>query len=192
MQNDISLFLKAMKFSAEKHRDQRRKDEQASPYINHPIEVANVLWTVGNVYDVTTIVAALLHDTIEDTNTTHEEIRINFGEDVLDLVLEVSDDKSLPKQERKLRQITEASFLSCRAKLLKLADKICNISDVINFPPRNWSWQRRVDYLDWADSVIAGLRGVNLKLEMHFDEVLAGAQKKMAREKNSAAQRGYR
>ncbi|MGV8056978.1 MAG: HD domain-containing protein [Smithellaceae bacterium] len=183
----MSLFLKAMKFSAEKHRDQRRKDEQASPYINHPIEVANILWTIGDVYDVTTIIGALLHDTIEDTNTTHEEIRINFGEDVLALVLEVSDDKNLPKQERKLKQIEKASFLSFRARQLKLADKICNISDIANFPPRNWSWKRRVDYLEWANSVIAGLRGVNVKLEMYFDEVLDNAQKKLAREKDSAA-----
>lgn len=185
MQNDLSVFLKAMKFSAEKHRNQRRKDEQESPYINHPIEVANVLWTVGDVYDVTTIVGALLHDTIEDTNTTPEEILNNFGKDVLALVLEVSDDNSLPKKERKIKQIKKASFLSFRAKQLKLADKICNITDIANSPPQNWSWQRRVDYLEWADSVIAGLRGVNAKLETYFDETLTEAQKKLALEKDS-------
>jgi len=185
LQNDISLFLKAMTFSAEKHRHQRRKDEQASPYINHPIEVANVLWSIGSVYDVITIVAALLHDTIEDTNTTHEEIRINFGEEVLSLVLEVSDDKTLPKQVRKLNQINKASSLSYRAKQLKLADKICNISDIAYFPPRNWPWQRRSDYLEWAASVIDGLRGVNSAMEAHFDEVLASAREKLAREKYS-------
>jgi (p)ppGpp synthase/HD superfamily hydrolase len=184
--NDISLFLKAMQFSAEKHRHQRRKDERASPYINHPIEVANVLWTVGEIYDITTIVGALIHDTIEDTNTTPEEIRLNFGEDILALILEVTDDKRLAKQERKLKQIEKAPRISDRAKLLKLADKICNISDIANFPPRNWSCQRRVDYLAWADAVIAGLRGVNVKLEIYFDEVLADAQKKLAQEKDSA------
>lgn len=186
MQNDISFFLKAMKFSAEKHRNQRRKDEQASPYINHPIEVANVLWTIGDVYDVTTIVAALLHDTIEDTNTTREEILNNFGEDVLTLVLEVSDDKNLPKQERKAGQIAKAPSLSSMAKQLKLADKICNISDIANFPPHNWSWQRRVDYLEWANAVVSGLRGVNTKLEKYFDETLAEARKKLALEKDSS------
>jgi GTP diphosphokinase / guanosine-3',5'-bis(diphosphate) 3'-diphosphatase len=186
LHNDLAVFLKAMKFSAEKHRDQRRKDEQESPYINHPIEVANVLWTVGEVYDVTTIVGALLHDTIEDTNTTPEEVLNNFGEDVLALVLEVSDDKSLSKQERKLKQIEKASSLSFRAKLLKLADKICNVSDIANFPPRNWPWQRRVDYLKWADSVIAGLRGVNARLEIFFDETLAEAYRKLEQEKKLA------
>jgi guanosine-3',5'-bis(diphosphate) 3'-pyrophosphohydrolase len=184
LQNGLSLFLKAMKFSAEKHRHQRRKDENASPYINHPIEVANVLWTIGDVYDVTTIVGAILHDTIEDTNTTHKEIIANFGEEVLALVLEVSDDKSLSKQERKLHQIKGAPFLSGRAKQLKLADKICNISDVANFPPLKWSWQRRIDYLEWAKAVVDGLRGANLKLEKYFDEVLIEARKKLALEKD--------
>ncbi|MEQ8162298.1 MAG: HD domain-containing protein [Smithellaceae bacterium] len=189
MQNDLSVFLKAMKFSAEKHRNQRRKDVQESPYINHPIEVANVLWTIGDVYDVSTIVAALLHDTIEDTNATREEILTNFGEEVLDLVLEVSDDKSLPKQERKARQITKAPSLSWKAKQLKLADKICNISDIVNLPPHNWSWQRRVDYLEWAAAVVAGLRGVNAKLEKYFDETLAEARKKLALEKDFPAEK---
>lgn len=180
--NDISLFLKALKFSAEKHRGQRRKDEQASPYINHPIEVANVLWNIGEVYDVTTIIGALLHDTLEDTDTTPEEIHINFGQEVLALVLEVSDDKSLPKKERKLKQIEKAPFLSFRAKQLKLADKICNINDIANFPPVNWSWQRKNEYLEWANSVVAGLRGTNTRLEKYFDETLAFAQKKLGPE----------
>ena len=100
MNNDFTLFFKALSFAAAKHRHQRRKDEKASPYINHPIEVANMLWTVGSVRDISTLVAAILHDTIEDTDTTPQEIRDNFGDDVLGLVLEVSDDKNLPKQER--------------------------------------------------------------------------------------------
>ncbi len=186
LHKDISLFLQALNFSAEKHRHHRRKDERASPYINHPIEVANVLWTIGKIYDITTIVGALLHDTIEDTNTSPEEIRLNFGDDILALILEVTDDKSLPKQERKVRQIEKSPLLSDRAKLLKLSDKICNINDIANFPPRNWSCQRRVEYLAWADSVIAGLRGVNANLEIYFDESLAAAQKKLALEKDSA------
>lgn len=186
MYNDISLFLKALKFSAEKHRSQRRKDEQASPYINHPIEVVNVLWNVGEVYDAITLVGALLHDTLEDTQTTPEEISINFGQDVLTLVLEVSDDKSLPKQERKLKQIEKTPSLSFRARQLKLADKICNIRDIAKFPPMNWSWQRKFDYLEWANSVIAGLRGTNINLEKYFDETLNFAHKNLTLEKSSA------
>jgi (p)ppGpp synthase/HD superfamily hydrolase len=113
-------------------------------------------------------------------------LRIHFGEDVLALVLEVSDDKNLPKPERKRRQIEKAPFLSSRARLLKLADKICNIHDITYFPPHNWSWQRKFEYLEWAASVIAGLRGVNKNLEIHFDEIMAAAQKKLAWEKDSA------
>lgn len=177
-----------MKFSAERHRNQRRKDEQASPYINHPSEVANILWSIGDIYDSTTIIAALLHDTIEDTTTTHEEIRDNFGEDVLSLVLEVSDDKSLSKQERKLKQIEKASSLSLRAKQLKLADKICNVSDIANLPPHGWSWQRRLDYLEWASAVVDGLRGVNTQLELYFDETLADARKKLEQVKNQKSE----
>lgn len=185
MQKDLSLFLQAVKFSADRHRDQRRKDLPASPYINHPIEVADVLWTIGGVDDIVTIVGALLHDTIEDTDTGPEEIRTNFGEEILALVLEVSDDKRLPKEERKFKQIKTAPFLSTRAKQLKLADKSCNINDIVNRPPRNWSWQRRLEYLEWAACVAAGLRGTNVKLEAYFDEVLAAAHVKIAAEKNN-------
>jgi guanosine-3',5'-bis(diphosphate) 3'-pyrophosphohydrolase len=177
------LFLKALKFSAEKHSGQYRKGEQASPYINHPIEVVNILWNIGEVDDVLTLVGALLHDTIEDTNATREEINVNFGKEVLALVLEVSDDKTLPKQERKLKQIEKARSLSFRAKQIKLADKICNVSDIANSPPMNWTWQRKVEYLNWANNVVARLRGTNIKLEKYFEEILFFAEKKLGQEK---------
>ncbi len=182
MKNDLTLFLKALNFSAVKHRHQRRKDSAASPYINHPIEVANILWTIGEVYDETSIIAAILHDTIEDTDTTPEEIRLQFGDEVLGLVLEVSDDKNLSKQERKQNQILHSSSLSQRAKQIKLADKICNVHDIAFAPPNNWQLQRRIDYLQWAQAVIEGLRGVNEQLETFFDGTLAKAQKKLAEE----------
>jgi GTP diphosphokinase / guanosine-3',5'-bis(diphosphate) 3'-diphosphatase len=172
-----------LKFSAEKHRGQFRKDEQATPYINHPIEVVNVLWNVGEVDDVVTLIGALLHDTLEDTKATPEEIRINFGEETLNLILEVSDDKALPKAERKLRQVKNAPHLSLRAKELKLADKICNVSDIANFPPKDWTWQRKVEYLNWAHNVVVRLRGTNIQLERYFDEILFFAEKKLGREK---------
>ena len=182
MKNDLTLFLKALNFSAGKHRHQRRKDQKASPYINHPIEVAHILWTVGDVCDMPTIVAAILHDTLEDTDTTADEIRINFGDDVLGLVLEVSDDKSLPKQERKQKQISHSPHLSDRAKLLKLADKICNVRDIAFSPPDSWPLTRRMEYLQWAEAVIDGLRGASEQLETYFDETLAEARKKLAAE----------
>lgn len=185
MKNDLTLFLKALNFSAGKHRHQRRKDSAASPYINHPIEVANILWTVGGVYDEAVIIAAILHDTIEDTDTSPEEIRSHFGDDVLKLVLEVSDDKHLPKEERKQNQIIHSPCLSRRAKQIKLADKICNVRDIAFAPPDNWPLPRRIDYLQWAQAVIDGLRGVNEQLEKLFDDTLAGARKKLDEEHDS-------
>lgn len=180
MKDDLALFLKALNFSARKHRHQRRKDTAASPFINHPIEVANILWTIGEVYDITTIIAAILHDTIEDTDTTPEEIRLNFGDEVLSLVLEVSDDKNLPKQKRKQNQIVHSPHLSQRAKQIKLADKISNVHDIAFAPPDHWAMQRRIGYLHWAQDVINGLRGTNEQLEKCFDSILAQDRQKLS------------
>lgn len=173
--DDITLVLTALKFASLKHRDQRRKSGDV-PYINHPIEVADLLWHVGGVRDTVTIVGALLHDTLEDTNTTPEEIFNLFGEQVLTLVEAVTDDESLPKYERKRLQIEKAPYKSLRAKQLKLADKICNVYDIAHSPPDNWSLKRCQEYLDWSEQVVAGLRGVNSALEAHYDVVLAGAR----------------
>ncbi len=171
--NDVHLLLKAARFSAEKHRDQRRKDSHASPYINHPLQVAETLASVGGVEDVSLLVAALLHDTVEDTGTRPEEIEAEFGAEVLFLVMEVTDDKSLPKPERKRLQVEHAPHKSHRAKLLKLADKICNVNDILNTPPADWSLQRRREYLLWTEQVVAGLRGASPRLERRYDELLA-------------------
>jgi len=170
--DDITLLLAALKFAAKKHRDQRRKDQGATPYINHPIQVAETLWFQGNVRDMITIVGALLHDTLEDTNATAEEIRQQFGEQVLALVQEVTDDKSLPKLERKRLQIEHAPHQSARAKQVKLADKICNVTDIINSPPHNWSLKRCQEYIDWSKQVVAGLRGINPALEACYDAIV--------------------
>jgi len=166
---DLTLIIRATAFAAEKHRNQRRKDAEASPYVNHPIALAKVLATEGHVTDVHALVAALLHDTIEDTETTAEEIRIAFGGSIMRIVLEVTDNKALPKAERKRFQIEHAPHLSPPAKLVKLADKICNLRDVSDCPPTDWSLERRREYFDWAKQVIDGLRGVNKKLEAIFD-----------------------
>ena len=128
-------LLEAIRFSAEKHRHQRRKDDARSPYINHPIEVVQLLWEVGGVRDMDVLLAAVLHDTVEDTDTRPEEISAKFGETVLSLVMEVTDDKNLPKQERKRLQIETAPGKSYGAKLIKLADKACNIRNLISMPP---------------------------------------------------------
>jgi guanosine-3',5'-bis(diphosphate) 3'-pyrophosphohydrolase len=170
--DDLGRLLSAVRFSASKHQHQRRKDEAASPYINHPVEVAGLLWQVGGVGEIPILVAALLHDTLEDTETSPQEIRSQFGEEVLALVQEVTDDKSLPKEERKLQQVLHAPNRSPGAKLIKLADKICNVRDVTHNPPRHWPLERRQEYLDWTERVVAGLRGVNPALETLYDQTL--------------------
>jgi GTP diphosphokinase / guanosine-3',5'-bis(diphosphate) 3'-diphosphatase len=173
LDESTGLFLKAIHFSADRHRDQRRKDVRHSPYINHPIEVAEKLWEVGGVRDLIPLIAAILHDTLEDTETTPDEIRALFGEKVLSVVLEVTDDKSLPSQMRKQLQIDHAPHISPEAKLVKLADKICNLDDLVHSPPRMWTLGRRQAYLLWTEQVIAGLRGTNPDLENHYDKLLA-------------------
>jgi guanosine-3',5'-bis(diphosphate) 3'-pyrophosphohydrolase len=169
-------ILFTVNFAAEKHRTQKRKDADESPYINHPIAVAKLLSQVGKVSDLPTLKAALLHDTIEDTDTTVDELERKFGIEICNLVMEVTDDKNLPKEERKRLQVEHSPELTKRAKMIKIADKICNILDITHSPPTSWSLERRVEYLDWADKVVAGCRGVNERLERRFDEVMKSAR----------------
>jgi guanosine-3',5'-bis(diphosphate) 3'-pyrophosphohydrolase len=167
----LGVILRALSFAADKHRNQRRKDEEASPYINHPIDLANVLVNEGGVADLQVITAAILHDTVEDTDTTLDEITEAFGAEVSAVVAEVTDDKNLPKAERKRLQEVHARTISHRARLLKLADKISNLRDVARRPPDGWSLERKREYFDWARRVVDGLRGANPQLEALFDEV---------------------
>jgi GTP diphosphokinase / guanosine-3',5'-bis(diphosphate) 3'-diphosphatase len=173
---DPATLLKALKFAADKHRDGRRKDVDKSPYINHPIAVAHVLAQAG-VTDEATLVAAVLHDTVEDTETTLDELAHEFGPEVAGLVAEVTDDKSLPKQVRKEAQVAHAPDVSAKAKRLKMADKICNVRDVAASPPADWEEQRRREYLDWAERVVAGCRGCEPSLEERFDAALSEARR---------------
>lgn len=167
----LGVVLKAVAFAAGKHRDQRRKDAEAAPYINHPIALAQVLWTEGQVRDPTVIAAALLHDTIEDTDTTLEELKGAFGQEIAEVVEEVTDVKWLKKRSRKKLQVARASRASQRAKLVKLADKICNLRDIIASPPAGWSLARQREYFDWAKTVIDQVRGTNARLERKFDQL---------------------
>ncbi len=173
LETGIALLLRALAFAAHKHRDQRRKDAEASPYINHPIALAEVLAREGGVGDIEVLAAALLHDTIEDTDTTEDELRKAFGDRIAGIVAEVTDDTTLPKAERKRAQIDHAAALSGGARLVKLADKICNLRDVADRPPAQWELARRQEYFEWARQVIDGLRGAgddkSARLEAAFD-----------------------
>jgi guanosine-3',5'-bis(diphosphate) 3'-pyrophosphohydrolase len=167
--SEVDLVLHATAFAAHKHRDQRRKDRAASPYINHPISLASVLVHEAGIEDRVVLAAALLHDTIEDTATTFAELKAEFGDEIASVVLEVTDDKMLSKQDRKRLQIEHAATISTDAKLVKLADKICNLRDMCSSPPADWSLDRKREYFEWAKQVIDRLRGVNAKLEGLFD-----------------------
>ena len=173
IENNELLILRAVDFAARKHRDQRRKDKEASPYINHPIAVSLVLAETGGIADVAVLSAAILHDTLEDTDTTSEELEAAFGVRIRKLVEEVTDDKSLPKAKRKELQIAHAAQLSPDAVLIKLGDKISNVLDVMHSPPADWNLERRREYLDWAEAVVRNCRKVNAALEQHFSHMLA-------------------
>lgn len=172
-EGDLKLILKALEFSARKHKNQRRKDSETSPYINHPISLANILCNEAHITDVNVICAALLHDTIEDTETEAEELESEFGLEIKDIVMAVTDDQSLLKHERKQAQIDHAADISAEAKLVKLADKISNLRDVSSNPPPHWSLARRQEYFDWAKNVIDQLRGIHPQLESIFDTAYA-------------------
>ncbi len=166
---NVKRLLQAIEFAAERHTSQRRKDAEHSPYINHPIAVAAVLAVEGGVEDEALLLAAVLHDTVEDTRTSIEEIEERFGAEVAGLVGEVTDDKSLPKMERKRLQVEHAPHASARAKQLKIADKICNLRDMAISPPVGWSVERMLEYVRWARAVVEGCRGVNPQFDAVFD-----------------------
>ena len=169
--SELSLVIDALSFAARKHRNQRRKDKTETPYIKHPIEVVNVLWNIGKVRDLNILAAGILHDTLEDTDTTPEELDEKFSVFVRKIVEEVSDDKSQPKKIRRQQQIDKAENLSYYARHIKLADKICNIEDLLYSPPDNWSSRDKKEYIDWCFEVVKKVRGVNLKLERYFDGI---------------------
>jgi len=177
--DSVPMILRALEYAATRHRKQFRKGSDKSPYINHPIQVADLLVNEGKEKDPVLITAAILHDVIEDTvrgkkgkKKLIEEMKGVFGEEVVSVTLEVTDDKSLSKKERKRQQILHAPKLSERAKKLKLADKTMNVRDITVNPPVVWSVKRIRKYLDWSEKVARGLRGVSMELERKFDESL--------------------
>lgn len=173
---DYPLLFRALFFAAHKHRDQRRKGNHQAPYINHPIEVASLLAEIGGITDVAVLQAALLHDTVEDTDTTEGELAREFGADVAGLVMEMTDDMSLPSALRKKHQSARAATLTPRAKSIKIADKIANVGDIAHHPPPDWSVERQGAYFAWTEEVVRHCRGTNARLEAKYDEVLREAR----------------
>ncbi|XP_075912721.1 guanosine-3',5'-bis(diphosphate) 3'-pyrophosphohydrolase MESH1 isoform X1 [Petromyzon marinus] len=167
-----AAILKAADFAAQKHRDQRRKDPQGTPYINHPLGVAHILSGEGGVDDVAVLQAGLLHDTLEDTETSVAELVDAFGPQVATFVSEVSDDRSLTQAERKSQAVLRAPRLSPGAKAVALADKIYNLRDLNRCTPQGWTEERVHQYFEWSALVLRGLRGANAALEREIDKLL--------------------
>ena len=174
---NLFQVLKAADTAARWHAHQRRKGSAQEPYINHLLEVAMLVADATGGTDTNLVIAALLHDAIEDCKVPKELIAETFGEDVASIVEEVTDDKNLAKEVRKAKQVETASTKSPRAKLLKLADKTSNLRAVATSPPADWSVQRKKDYVAWSGKVAEGLRGANQKLEEQFDQAAAAAQR---------------
>jgi len=169
-QDDTGRLLEAIKYASEKHAGQLRKGSARIPYINHPIAVTQLLYETG-VSETDVLIAGALHDVIEDTNTPPDEIKEFFGSDILNLILELTDDMSLPHDERKQRQIETAPGISIPAKMIRIADKICNLRDIMYYPI-DWDTEKKKLYMEWAEQVVAGCRGLNLALDTVFDETL--------------------
>ena len=178
MPTDTHKLVRALHYATEQHRNQRRKDEAASPYINHPISLLHILNVEAGIEDNNVLIAALLHDVIEDCSGPHqmhiqmrrEEIREQFGETVLSFVEAVTDDKALPKAERKQVQVDHAAHIPHGAKLVKIADKTANLRDIANHPPASWSPERKTEYFAWAKQVVDVVRGSHAGLEALFDQ----------------------
>jgi (p)ppGpp synthase/HD superfamily hydrolase len=165
----VQQVLDAALFAAEKHAAQKRKGAAGEPYINHLIEVAHLVSTALAEPDSNLVAAALLHDVIEDTGVTAPELTERFGQDVAALVLEVTDDKSLPQKDRKRLQVENAPKKSVRAQMIKLADKISNLRSILSSPPTDWDARRKREYIEWARRVVDGLKSPNPLLKAEFD-----------------------
>uniref|UniRef100_A0A914CGZ9 Guanosine-3',5'-bis(diphosphate) 3'-pyrophosphohydrolase MESH1 n=1 Tax=Acrobeloides nanus TaxID=290746 RepID=A0A914CGZ9_9BILA len=169
---DMSLVIKAADFAARKHNTQRRKDAAQTPYVNHPIGAAYILTNEAKVYDAVTLAGAILHDTVEDTDTSFEEIRNEFGDEVLSVVRDVTDDKSLSKEETKRLQIVHAPHICEKAKYVKLADKLNNLRDLERYLPVGWDKETARKYASWSREVVSKLKGLNETLDKELEDVI--------------------
>ncbi|KAM3718084.1 Guanosine-3',5'-bis(diphosphate) 3'-pyrophosphohydrolase MESH1 [Dirofilaria immitis] len=169
---DTSLIIKAVDLAARRHRQQRRKDAIQTPYVNHPIGVAYILTNEGQITDTATIIAAILHDIVEDTKTTDKEIRETFGDEVADIVKECTVVKSVKREIRMKSQLQKASELSHKAKLVQLADKLYNIRDIERCIPFGWTKQNVTEYVLFAKNLLSSIRGIHGPLENALDDAI--------------------
>ncbi len=176
MTTDLVKLTQAADYAARQHVAQRRKGEAGEPYVNHLLEVSTLLAEATGGCDVVLLMGGLLHDTLEDTDSTYEDLVQRFGEGVAALVAEVTDDKSLRKEERKRLQVETTAHKSNCAKLLKIADKTSNLRSLVRSSPTGWTAERLRDYVVWSEQVVRSCRGLNAKLEADFDAAHAEAK----------------
>ena len=176
MGQNVTFVMQAAHFAAERHTGARRKGQRAAPYVNHVIEVAELVAAATGGTDPVLVAAALLHDVVEDGYGTFEEIEALFGAEVAAVCREVTDDNTLPAAERRRLQAEGVAACSPRARTLRLADKVSNLRSLVSDPPANWSPQRRAEYRRFTEAVAAGCRGANARLEAQFEEALAAAE----------------
>ena len=172
----IRLISEAAELAARRHNGMARKGRGNEPYINHLAEVANLLAAATDGADAELVAAGWLHDVIEDTDTTREELAPKFSDRVASLVVECTDDMSLPKAERRRRQVVDAPKKSAGARLIKIADKISNVGARIHSDPTTEERSDLADYAGWAEQVVAGCRGGNAWLDMKFDDMVRTAR----------------
>ncbi|EFO18322.1 hypothetical protein LOAG_10172 [Loa loa] len=168
----ISLIIEAVDLAARRHRQQRRKDAAQTPYVNHPIGVAYILTSEGQITDTTTIIAAILHDIVEHTKTTDEEIRKMFGDEIADIVKECTMVRSMKREARMKSELEKASKLSHKAKLVQLADKLNNIRDIERGTPLGWTKQHVTEYIIFAKDLLSKIRGIHGPLESALDDII--------------------
>lgn len=176
--SNLQLLFKALNYAAEQHKAQRRKGDDSVPYINHPIKVTTILTQFVSTPSDELIAASLLHDVVEDTDATIDDIKNMFGPVIASIVQEVTDDKSLPKIESKQKQIDNAPHLSINAKLIRICDKIANVRDICGENIPDWDYKTKIEYINWAEEVVKGLGKFHDELEFTFkDEVRWGRLK---------------
>ncbi len=174
----LAQLFETLTYAAVKHQYQRRGGYEQLPYINHLIKVTNLLIQVAKEQNEAILKAAILHDILEDKHVSVEELYIRFGREVSQIVEELTDDMSLPYAERRRLQISEAANLSLAAKKIKIADKSCNIRDIVDYP-LSWKPERKLAYIEWSQQVIGQLKGADAALEKYFDESVAYGKQKL-------------
>ena len=177
MSTDVTRLTQALAFAAEAHANQRRKGAAQEPYLNHLVEVLDLVTQATGGDDVDLLIASLLHDVVEDTNVTEEELTESFGTRVAEIVQANSDDMSLPKDERRRKRIADMPRKAPDARIVKTADVISNIRAIVTSPPAGWTADRKLGYLDGCRQLIDAGRGANAALEKVFDQTVADAER---------------